>query len=97
MPQDKNLKRIGSHWWMVLIVGVSSLIYVHALRQRDQVVAALDQQMQAQLKERQALFEEREDLLLQIHSQSDPAWIELTLKKGLGVVPEGQSKVFFTK
>ena len=43
------------------------------------------------------LLEEKEDLKLQINSQKDPAWIELTLMKGLGLVPEGQLKVYFTK
>lgn len=38
---------------------------------------------------------EREDLALQIHSQSDSDWIEMVLKKRLGLVPEGQMKVYF--
>jgi hypothetical protein len=32
---------------------------------------------------------------LQINSQSDLAWIELTLMKGLGVAPEDSQKVYF--
>ncbi len=31
----------------------------------------------------------------QINSQSDLAWLELTLMKGLGLVPENDQKVFF--
>ncbi len=38
----------------------------------------------------------RERLLLQINSQSDPDWIELTLMQGLGLVPEGQTKAYFS-
>lgn len=38
----------------------------------------------------------RERLLLQINSQSDPEWIELTLMQGLGLVPEGQTKAYFS-
>lgn len=33
--------------------------------------------------------------MLEINSQSDPAWVELMLMKNLGLVPEGQIKVFF--
>lgn len=44
-----------------------------------------------------AAMEEQEDLLLQIESQSDPAWIELLIKKYLGMVPSGQTKVYFDK
>jgi hypothetical protein len=38
----------------------------------------------------------RERLLLQINSQSDPEWIELVLMQGLGLVPEGQTKAYFS-
>lgn len=38
---------------------------------------------------------EKEDLLLKIASQDDPCYIELVLTKELGVVPEGQMKVYF--
>ena len=37
----------------------------------------------------------RSDLLLQIQSQSDPAWVEMVLKRNLGMVREGQVKVYF--
>ena len=35
------------------------------------------------------------ELKLQIASQSDPAWIELCLMKGLGLVPEEYQKIYF--
>lgn len=38
---------------------------------------------------------EKGRLELEIHSQSDPLWIQLALMKGLGLVPEGQRKVLF--
>lgn len=49
---------------------------------------ALENQIQSSL----SLHEE---LLLEISSQSDSAWIELTLMKKFGLVPEGKRKVFF--
>jgi len=42
-------------------------------------------------------LETREDLQLQIQSRGDSDWMELVLKKRLGVVPEGQIKVYFKK
>lgn len=39
----------------------------------------------------------KENLERQIMSQSDPNWITLTLIRVLGVVPEGQTKVYFKK
>jgi hypothetical protein len=40
---------------------------------------------------------EHDRLLAQVESQNDIDWIELTLMRELGMVPEGQKKVFFTK
>lgn len=37
------------------------------------------------------------DLARQVNSQNDPAWIEIVLKKELGLVPEGQKKIYFLK
>ncbi len=39
--------------------------------------------------------ETREDLHMQIESQSDPSWTEMLIKKHLGMVPFGQTKVYF--
>ena len=36
-------------------------------------------------------------LTRQINSQSDPSWIEMVLKKELGMVPEDQIKIYFLK
>lgn len=36
-----------------------------------------------------------EKLLKQINSQSDPAWVELTLIKVLGLIPENHRKIYF--
>jgi hypothetical protein len=47
------------------------------------------------LEEKRVASEKRTRLLMQIHSQSDPAWIELTLMRVLGTVPENQTKVYF--
>jgi len=62
----------------------------HAYRELENYLANLK-------TEKNQLLQNREDLLLQVGSQSDPSWIQLTLMKGLGVVPEGQVKVYFTK
>lgn len=38
----------------------------------------------------------RKELRLRLNSQSDLRWIELVLMQGLGLVPEGQTKVYFS-
>jgi hypothetical protein len=41
--------------------------------------------------------QERAELELCLNSQTDPAWVEIMLMKDLGVVPEGWTKIQFTK
>jgi hypothetical protein len=53
-----------------------------------------DKMIELEALKREAIFQ-RDDLLLQIESQNDPEWIEMVLKTRLGVVPEGQKKVYF--
>lgn len=83
--------------WVLLCMLGCCFMYLHAMKKKKQVVEVLQCQLYALQSEKQLLLEEKEDLKLQINSQKDPAWIELTLMKGLGLVPEGQLKVYFTK
>lgn len=71
--------------------------YSQALHKKEQICEALQAQIQDLEKNKELYLSQQEDLLLQIHSQEDPAWIEMVLKKRLGVVPEGQMKVYFKK
>lgn len=86
---------ITQSWWVILFICVCSIVYSHASHKKNEVIATLDDHLNALKDEKSAILQEKEDLLLQINSQSDPAWIQLTLMKGLGLVPEGQLKVYF--
>lgn len=46
-------------------------------------------------EERQSQEKHHALLVLQVGSSSDPAWIELVLKRELGLIPEGQTKVVY--
>jgi len=82
-------------WWVYLFVALGYIFYAQGVQKKEKVYADLSSRLKDLSKEKEALIDEREDLCLQINSQSDPAWIEMTLMKGLGVVPEGQLKVYF--
>ncbi len=83
-------------WSPVLVfVFVSFFSYSHAHKKKTAVFEELKtrfEELTIQKKEAQRI---REDLQLQIESQSDPLWIEQTLMRGLGLVPEGQKKIIF--
>lgn len=83
--------------WVLLFMVGCCFMYLQAMNKKKRVVEVLKCQLYALQSEKQVLLEEKKELTLQIHSQEDPAWIELTLMKGLGLVPEGQLKVYFTK
>jgi len=82
---------------MFLFLALCFLVYSHAMHKKDKAYRELENYLANLKVEKESLINNRDDLLLQINSQSDPSWIQLTLMKGLGVVPEGQVKVYFTK
>lgn len=84
-------------WWVIGFMLFCYLMYERGLLKRDQDFAKLHSQyldMQNQYKQALLL---QSNLLLQVNSQSDPEWVELTLMKGLGLVPDEQIKVVFVE
>lgn len=85
------------NWWVVLFLLGCYLFYERGMELREADYSKLlKQYKELQIEEKKALSR-RENLILQINSQSDPAWVELTLMKVLGLVPEEQIKVVFKK
>ena len=97
---DRALKDIEkfvfSFWWVILFILLCFVLYEQGIKERDREFLKLSEHLKSLQQEREVAMTLKEDLLLQINSQSDPAWVELLLMKGLGVVPEGQTKVFFS-
>lgn len=84
-------------WWVILFMLGCYLSYEHGLQKKDLDFAKLQTQHVDLQKKKKMLLSQKEDFIRQLNSQSDPAWVELVLMKGLGLVPEGQTKVLFTK
>jgi hypothetical protein len=83
-------------WWVILFMLGCYLSYEHGLQKKDVDFAKLQAQFNELQKKKKMLLMQQEDLTRQVNSQSDPAWVELALMKGLGLSPEGQTKVLFT-
>ncbi len=84
-------------WWVLLFALMCYGFYEQAMVAYQAELNALHyklEELQLEKEQAQAL---QDNLKRQINSQSDPEWIELTLMKGLGVVPEGHIKVYFPK
>lgn len=83
------------HWWVMVFVGLCAVFYLHAMREKDHAFQEMTVSLHTLEKAKAEVVAQQEELLLQIHSQSDPAWVEMVLKANLGMVPEGQTKVYF--
>ncbi len=82
-------------WWVVAFLLLCAILYEQGLKERNHHYQQLNDQRIALQIEKQKAMKKQQDLKWQINSQSDLAWIELTLMKGLGLVPEGEQKVYF--
>ena len=82
-------------WWVFAFMLLCCIVYERGLQQRDSLFNQLTEQKIYLIKQKESALKRKASLELEINSQSDLAWVELTLMKGLGVVPEGQTKVFF--
>lgn len=86
---------IGRSWWVIVFFLICLFAYDHAMKRRLKEESSLRKKLTDVQTEIAQAMQHQQDLRLQIASQHDPAWIELTLMKGLGLVPEGQKKVLF--
>ena len=84
-------------WWVLMFCSGCLAIYAQGMQKKSLACVDLKNRIEKLQWERDLSLKTQEDLQLQISSQNDPDWIELTLMKQLGVVPEGQRKVFFKK
>jgi hypothetical protein len=82
-------------WWAILLILLSYAVYLHGMHKKKQMYSTLTEKVNVLEKQLCVALEKREELLLQMSSQSDPAWTEILLKKHLGMVPYGQTKVYF--
>lgn len=82
-------------WWVLAFILICAILYEQGLKQRDSLYQQLTQKKKELEHDKVEALLKHQNLQLQINSQADLAWIELTLMKGLGVVPEGQQKIYF--
>lgn len=83
-------------WWVILFILFCYYSYEQGIQRRNIDFAKLGDQYQQLEKEKSFAIKEQQNLTLQLNSQADPDWIELSLMKNLGLVPEGQTKVMFS-
>lgn len=86
------------HWmWALLFCLTTGFVYSQSIKAKKVSFVEYSRLLEDLEKEKQKLSSEKEELLLRMASQTDPAWIETILMRDLGVVPEGYLKVYFKK
>jgi hypothetical protein len=90
-------KEIIRSWWVVLFILFCAIWYERSIRPIIENKNELTQKLFELQKEKLSLQQLKEELELRINSQNDLEWIELTLMKNLGLVPEGQYKIYIEK
>jgi len=81
--------------WFVCLLGLGGVLYAAAMQHKASTYEEMALVLRTLEARKEATLQAHDDLVSQIHSQSDPAWVEMTLKRNLGMVSEGQIKVYF--
>ncbi len=82
-------------WWAILFVGVLSFVYFQGMHEKSLLLKELQGRLKGLEQEKLLAQQTQEELLMEIQSQTDPAWIELQLMEELGMTPQGAVKVYF--
>src|ERR1700722_10349701 len=83
---------IVKSWWTILFFLLCYFLYDEGMRRRNGEKEHLKKKLTDLFVDKERALKIQWELKEQIESQNDHAWIELTLMKGLGVVPEGERK-----
>lgn len=81
--------------WVVAFLLVCTLSYQWACTKDEELLYSLTTTYEQLKNLKDDALYLRKELVAQIESQGDTEWVELLLKEKLGVVPQGQKKIFF--
>ncbi len=92
----KNLELFFRHYFWVILLSIGCFaLYEQAVAQKNREKLLLEEQLSSLHVKKKQLLENQKQLQTQVENQNNPEWIELVLMRELGVVPEGQTKVYF--
>lgn len=84
-------------WWVAAFFFGCAILYEQGLKKRNALFLQLNDELHLLQKQKQEALSRQQELKREIESQSDMAWVEMTLMKELGLVPDGQQKVYFSQ
>lgn len=90
-----NLKQYLKKWGIIYFILLVSFVMERSLKKLQDEKKFLVQKLEILKTDIEYAKNFQIQLKEEVNSQSDPAWIELVLKKELGLIPEGQIKIVF--
>lgn len=84
-------------WWVILFSLLCLMFYEQSQKHRKVFFEELKEIYEELNAEKMRSLKLNQELMLNINSQSDPAFVELTLMKVLGVTSDKQVKAYFYK
>jgi hypothetical protein len=84
-------------WWVFLFILLCCIGYEQGLKKLHVDYRKLHGQHRELQAEFQRVLHLQERLYAELESFADPDWVELVLMKELGLVPENQTKIYFSK
>ena len=82
-------------WWVILFILFCFAGYEKGVQTINESHKVFFNQLTILQAEKKMALKEHAQLSMEVASQNDSDWIELTLKKELGLTPTGQTKVYF--
>ncbi len=84
------------NWALYLgIFGLMGMFCLVPLRKKHSELKALQARRFDLTSQLEQSKDQRDELLLEVASMEDPAWMELVLMRDLKVVPDGWLKIYF--
>lgn len=84
-----------SSWWVGLFALISYLAYTIAAQRSEENILLLRLQLQNLLENKSNAIKLQKELLAEIDSYADTEWQEIILREELGLVGDGERKIFF--
>ncbi|CAM0117557.1 hypothetical protein [Rhabdochlamydiaceae symbiont of Dictyostelium giganteum] len=95
-PPAPSLKKTGRFRWVFYLgMCLAAAVGIFMIQEKENNYQLLLVKLNSLEEEKREAISSQEELLLQIQSQSDPEWVEMVLKRQLGMVRHGQTKIYF--
>lgn len=82
-------------WWVIAFILMCAVLFERGLKGREDSFQQLREQQAYLILEKRNSLSLQNYLEQQISCQNDLSWLEITLMRELGLVPENNQKVFF--